>query len=63
GGGVIIANVFSRPGLGKLLVDAIRQHDYPLIQGGVLTLAFLVLLANTTVDILYSLIDPRVKYS
>ncbi len=63
GGGVIIANVFSRPGLGKLLVDAIRQHDYPLIQGGVLTLAFLVLLANTAVDILYSLIDPRIKYS
>jgi glutathione transport system permease protein len=63
GGGVIIANVFSRPGLGKLLVDAIHQHDYPLIQGGVLTLAFLVLLANTTVDILYSLIDPRIKYS
>lgn len=63
GGGVIIANVFSRPGLGKLLVDAIRQHDYPLIQGGVLALAFLVLLANTSVDILYSLIDPRIKYS
>jgi ABC-type dipeptide/oligopeptide/nickel transport system permease component len=63
GGGVIIANVFSRPGLGKLLVDAINQHDYPLIQGGVLTLAFLVLLANTTVDILYSVIDPRIKYS
>ncbi len=63
GGGVIIANVFSRPGLGKLLVDAIRQHDYPLIQGGVLALAALVLLANTSVDILYSIIDPRIKYS
>lgn len=63
GGAVIIANVFTRPGLGKLLVDAIANHDYPLIQGGVLTLAFLVLLANTLVDVLYSVIDPRIKYS
>lgn len=63
GGSVIIANVFTRPGLGKLLVDAISKHDYPLIQGGVLTLGFLVLLANTAVDILYAFIDPRIKFS
>jgi peptide/nickel transport system permease protein len=61
GGTVIIEQVFSWPGVGRLIIDAINQRDYPVVQGGVIVLAMLMVLVNLIVDISYSLIDPRIK--
>lgn len=61
GGSIIIENVFSLPGIGKLVSGAISTRDLPLIQGLVLYLAFIVVLCNFAVDLFYSLIDPRIR--
>lgn len=52
----------SRPGLGKLLVGAIAQRDYNLIQGGVIVFAVMIMAVNLLVDFSYSFIDPRVRH-
>lgn len=62
GGAILTETVFSRPGLGKLLVGAIAQRDYNLIQGGLITFAVLITGINLLVDLSYALIDPRVKH-
>jgi peptide/nickel transport system permease protein len=62
GGAILTETVFNRPGLGKLLVGAISQRDYNLIQSGLLVFAFIVVIVNLMVDLTYSLFDPRVKY-
>ncbi|MDI9369348.1 MAG: ABC transporter permease [Synergistaceae bacterium] len=61
GGVVVTETVFSIPGLGRLIVDAIRQHDYPVVQGGVLFFALCVGVVNLMVDLLYAVLDPRIK--
>ncbi|MBO8162826.1 MAG: ABC transporter permease [Brevibacillus sp.] len=61
GGTVIIEQVFSWPGVGRLVIDAISQRDFPVIQGSVIVLAFLMILVNLVVDISYGFIDPRIK--
>ena len=61
GGTVIVEQIFSWPGVGRLIIDAINQRDYPVIQGGVIYLAIIMVLVNLIVDLSYSLIDPRVK--
>ena len=61
GGAVIIEQVFSWPGLGRLVVDAVFQRDYPLIMGSVVIGAVLFILGVLLSDVLYSLIDPRVR--
>jgi peptide/nickel transport system permease protein len=61
GGAVIIEQVFSWPGLGRLVVDAVFQRDYPLIMGSVVIGAVLFILGVLLSDILYGLIDPRVR--
>ena len=61
GGAIICESVFSIPGIGKLMVDSIKQRDYPLIQGGVLFIAFAASTIYLVVDILYSYVDPRIK--
>jgi peptide/nickel transport system permease protein len=61
GGAVIIEQVFSWPGLGRLTVDAVFQRDYPLIMGSVVISAVMFILGVLLSDILYSLIDPRVR--
>jgi peptide/nickel transport system permease protein len=63
GGLVVIETVFNIPGLGRYLVDAIRWRDYPIVQNLVLFSAFAVVLMNFIVDMLYAVIDPRIKYS
>jgi peptide/nickel transport system permease protein len=62
GGAILTETVFNRPGLGKLLVGAISQRDYNLIQSGLMVFAFIILLINLIVDLSYALFDPRVKY-
>lgn len=61
GGSVLIESIFAIPGLGKYMVDAIKQRDYPVVQGGVLFMALTFSCMNLLVDILYSYIDPRIK--
>jgi len=62
GGSVLVETVFSWPGLGWLIVDAIFAKDYPVVQAGVIFFAFSFILVNLVVDILYTYINPRVTY-
>jgi peptide/nickel transport system permease protein len=61
GGAVATETVFSWPGLGKVIVDAIRQLDGPVVEGGVMFIAMTFVLVNICVDMLYVLIDPRIR--
>jgi ABC-type dipeptide/oligopeptide/nickel transport system permease component len=60
-GAVAIELVFNRPGIGSLLINAIAQRDYPVIQAGVVIFAFFVVLINLLIDLAYLVIDPRVR--
>lgn len=62
GGAVFIENVFARPGLGRFAVNAISARDYPQIQGAVLFAATVFVLLNLFVDLLYAVLDPRIRY-
>ncbi len=62
GGAVVTESVFAIPGLGRLTIDAIVRRDYPLIQGIVLLFSFVYVLVNLAVDLLYTLLDPRIRY-
>ena len=61
GGTVLAENVFNWPGLSTLLVKAINQRDYPLIQGCILIMSAVFILTNLIVDILYGILEPRVR--
>lgn len=61
-GTIVIENVFSWPGIGTLLITAIRQRDFPMIQGVALFIAALYLLLNLLVDLSYPFIDPRIRH-
>lgn len=63
GGAVVTETVFTLPGAGRLVVNSVLRRDYPVVQGAILIVAFLYVLINLMVDILYVYIDPRVKYS
>jgi peptide/nickel transport system permease protein len=63
GGALITEAVFAYPGIGSLLFTAIRQNDYPVIQGITLLIMVAVLAANFIVDVLYGVIDPRIRAS
>ena len=62
GGAVVTESVFAIPGLGRLTIDAIVRRDYPVIQGIVLLFSFVYVLVNLVIDLLYTLIDPRIRY-
>lgn len=61
GGAVVTEQVFSLPGLGRLIIGAVLSRDFPVIQGGLLFLALIYLAVNLVVDLLYAAIDPRVR--
>jgi ABC-type dipeptide/oligopeptide/nickel transport system permease component len=61
-GATLVETVFAIPGLGRFLVDGVGNRDYPVIQGSVLVMAVSFVVVNLVVDILYSVIDPRIKY-
>jgi len=63
GGAVIIEQVFAYPGVGTLLLTAISQRDYPVVEGVVLIVAALVVLTNLVVDVAYTWLDPRIRYA
>ncbi len=62
GGAVVTESVFAIPGLGRLTIDAILRRDYPVIQGIVLLFSFVYVLVNLIVDLLYTMLDPRIRY-
>lgn len=62
GGAVVIETVFSWPGMGSLIMDAVTSRDYPLIQGGVFLFSISCVLVNLLVDLSYAIIDPRIRY-
>ena len=62
GGAVFVEIIFSRPGLGKMIVDAIYSRDLPIVQGGVLIATIMFILANIIADISYAAVDPRIQY-
>jgi peptide/nickel transport system permease protein len=63
GGVIVVEVVFAWPGLGRLVYTAVAARDYPLIQGAVLLIAILFLLINLIVDVLYAVVDPRIRLS
>ncbi|MCZ2260252.1 ABC transporter permease [Sporosarcina sp. G11-34] len=62
GGAILTETIFAWPGVGRYIYDAISYRDYPVIQSGILVIAFFFVMINLVVDLLYSLIDPRIKY-
>jgi peptide/nickel transport system permease protein len=62
-GAVLTETVFAWPGMGTWLVDAIRQRNYPVLQGGILFVSFIFVMANLVVDISYAFINPRIRVS
>ncbi|MFZ4532636.1 MAG: ABC transporter permease, partial [Alsobacter sp.] len=62
GGAVVVETVYSLPGSGRLIVGAIQRRDYPIIQGGLLMTAGIFVFVNIVVDLLYGLLDPRVRH-
>jgi peptide/nickel transport system permease protein len=61
GGAIITEQIFNWPGIGTLTLEAIRARDYPLVQGCVLVIALTYILVNTATDMVYRLLDPRIK--
>jgi peptide/nickel transport system permease protein len=61
-GAVVTETIFSLPGIGNLVVSAVLRRDYPVIQGALLVIAGLYVLINFAIDMLYLLVDPRVRY-
>ena len=62
GGVVVTESVYNIPGLGRLVVDAILKRDYPIIQGLILMFSFVYIIINLVIDILYTILDPRLRY-
>jgi ABC-type dipeptide/oligopeptide/nickel transport system permease component len=62
-GTVIVEVIFGLPGMGRLLVESLWTHDYPVVQGVVLVVGISVVLSNLLVDITYGLLDPRIRYA
>lgn len=63
GGAILTETIFAWPGVGKWLVDSISRRDYPSVQGGIVLIASIVMLVNLGVDLLYGLINPRIRHA
>ncbi len=61
-GAILTETIFSWPGIGKWMVDSVFRRDYPVIQGGLLIIAGIIMLVNLAVDLLYGLINPRIRH-
>ena len=62
GGAVIVESVFALPGVGSLMINAIFNRDYPVVQGGMLLISVVFVLVNLMTDLLYGLVNPRIRY-
>jgi dipeptide transport system permease protein len=63
GGAILTETIFAWPGVGKWLVDSVGRRDFPAVQGGVLLIAIVIILVNLTVDLMYGLINPRIRHA
>jgi peptide/nickel transport system permease protein len=63
GGAVVVENVFALPGIGRYLLEGIQYRDYPVIQALNLVFAFVIVVSNLVIDLLYGVFDPRVRYA
>jgi dipeptide transport system permease protein len=61
-GAILTESIFSWPGIGKWMIDSVSKRDYPVIQGGLLIIAAIIMLVNLIVDLLYGLINPRIRH-
>lgn len=61
-GAILTETIFSWPGLGRWLIDALQRRDYPVVQGGVLLVAIMIILVNLIVDLLYGVVNPRIRH-
>lgn len=61
-GAILTETIFSWPGLGRWLIDALQRRDYPVVQGGVLLIATMIIFVNLLVDVLYGIVDPRIRH-
>jgi peptide/nickel transport system permease protein len=61
GGAVIVEEVFSLPGVGRLIVNATLERNYPVVQAGVLVVALMFILVNLATDVLYGVLNPRIR--
>ena len=62
GGAFVVETVFNLPGLGNLVVMAVKRRDYPLVQGCLLLISTVVIVVNLAVDVLYAYVDPQIRY-
>jgi len=62
-GAILTETIFAWPGIGKWIVESINRRDYPVVQGGILIIASLIIIVNLFVDILYGIINPRIRHS
>jgi peptide/nickel transport system permease protein len=62
GGAIFIESIFGWPGLGRLLLDGVESRDFPLIMGLTFVLAIVILAANILTDIVYAIVDPRIRF-
>ena len=62
-GAILTETIFSWPGIGKWLIEAVRRRDYPTVQGGVLLVATIIMLVNLLVDLLYGVVNPRIRHA
>lgn len=61
-GAILTESIFSWPGIGKWMIDSVSKRDYPVIQGGLLIIAVIIMLVNLIVDLMYGLINPRIRH-
>ncbi|WP_032116064.1 dipeptide ABC transporter permease DppB [Candidatus Arsenophonus nilaparvatae] len=61
-GAILTETIFSWPGLGRWLIEGLQRRDYPVVQGGVLLIATLIILVNLLIDLLYGIVDPRIRH-
>ncbi|MBS1182691.1 MAG: dppB 3 [Proteobacteria bacterium] len=61
-GAILTETIFSWPGIGKWMVDSIFRRDYPAVQGGLVLIALIVMAVNLVVDMLYGLVNPKIRH-
>ena len=61
-GAVLTETIFSWPGIGKWIIDAISNRDYPVLQGAVLIIATIIIVVNLTIDLFYGVVNPRIRH-
>jgi len=62
-GAILTETIFAWPGVGKWIVESIRRRDYPSVQGGILMISSLIILVNLIVDVLYGVVNPRIRHT